>query len=108
MLIGAKYTIAAALIVTFLRVFPSIWIGLFIHFFLQKLERPIKSIADALNYFPMTLFAFFLLNVILNSVMTLTLVDGALVNGPEPLSYWNRVNLFLVLWHPFSFRPIRY
>ncbi|WP_075619580.1 ABC transporter permease [Paenisporosarcina indica] len=97
MLVGTKYTIAAALIVTFLRVFPSIWIGLFIHFFLQKFERPIKSIADALNYFPMTLFAFLLLNVVLVQEVTSFVVDGVQVKGPEPLSYWNRILIYLML-----------
>lgn len=98
MLVGAKYTIGAALIITFLRVFPAIGIGLFIHFFLKKLERPIKSIADALNYFPITLLAFLLLNVILISEMQVFLVDGVLVNGPEPLPYWNRVFLYFLVF----------
>ncbi|PUB11140.1 ABC transporter permease [Paenisporosarcina sp. OV554] len=97
MIVGAKYTIAAGLIITFLRVFPSIWIGLFIHFFLQKIERPLKSIADALNYFPITLLAFLLLNVILVQEVMIYNIDGVLVNGPEPLPYWNRVVLFLVV-----------
>jgi len=97
MLVGAKYTIAAAIIITFLRVFPSIWIGLFIHFFLQKFERPIKSIADALNYFPMTLFAFFLLNVILIQEFRVYYIDGVSVNGLEPFSYSVRIILYLVL-----------
>ncbi len=97
MVVGTKYTIAAALIITFLRVFPSIWIGLFIHFFLQKIERPLKSIVDALNYFPITLLAFLLLNVILVQEVMIYDIDGVLVNGPEPLPYWNRVVLFLVV-----------
>jgi peptide/nickel transport system permease protein len=97
MIVGTKYTIAAALIITFLRVFPSIWIGLFIHFFLQKIERPLKSIVDALNYFPITLLAFLLLNVILVQEVMIYNIGGVLVNGPEPLPYWNRVVLFLVV-----------
>jgi peptide/nickel transport system permease protein len=97
MIVGTKYTIAAALIITFLRVFPSIWIGLFIHFFLQKIERPLKSIVDALNYFPTTLLAFLLLNVILVQEVMIYNIGGVLVNGPEPLPYWNRVVLFLVV-----------
>jgi peptide/nickel transport system permease protein len=97
MIVGTKYTIAAALIITFLRVFPSIWIGLFIHFFLQKIERPLKSIVDALNYFPITLLAFLLLNVILVQEVMIYNIDGVLVNGPDPLPYWNRVVLFLVV-----------
>ncbi|MGB5947079.1 MAG: ABC transporter permease subunit [Paenisporosarcina sp.] len=97
MIVGTKYTIAATLIITFLRVFPSIWIGLFIHFFLQKIERPLKSIADALNYFPITLLAFLLLNVILIQEVIVYDIDGVLVRGPEPLPYWNRIVLFLVV-----------
>ena len=97
MIVGAKYTIGAALIITFLRVFPSIWIGLCIHFFLQKLDRPIKSIADALNYFPMTLLAFLLLNVILLQEKSMFLVDGLPVYGPDPLPYWSRVIFYFVL-----------
>jgi len=97
MVVGAKYTIVAALIITFLRVFPSIWIGLFIHFFLKKLERPIKSIVDALTYFPTTLLAFLLLKVILIQGVSTLLVDGEMVYGPEPLSYWSRVILYFVI-----------
>lgn len=97
MIVGTKYTIIAALIITFLRVFPSIWIGLFIHFFLQKIERPLKSIADAFNYFPITLLAFLLLNVILIQEVMIFNVGGELVEGPEPLPYWNRVVLYLAI-----------
>ena len=97
MVVGAKYTIAAALIITFLRVFPSIWIGLFIHFFLNKLERPIKSMVDALNYFPMTLLAYLLLDVLLIQEVQIMLVDDALISGAEPLSYWTRVILYVVV-----------
>lgn len=95
MIVGAKYTIAAALVITFLRVFPAIWIGLFIHFFLKKLERPIKSIVDALNYFPMTLLAFFILSVIMMQETPTFVIDGVFVEGPEPLSYWYRIILFI-------------
>lgn len=98
MLVGAKYTIAAALIITFLRVFPSIGIGLCIHFFLQKIEKPLKSMADALNYFPMTLLAFLLLNGVLFSEVGTLLVDGVFVRGPEPLPYWSRIILYFVIF----------
>ncbi|MGO1059163.1 ABC transporter permease [Planococcus sp. FY231025] len=62
MLVGAKYTIGAALLITVLRVVPAVFIGLFLQFFLKGLKRPLKSIADAINYFPITLLAFLLLN----------------------------------------------
>lgn len=62
MVVGAKYTIAAGLFITLLRVVPAIFIGLFLQFFLKGFKRPLKSIADSLNYFPITLLAFLLLN----------------------------------------------
>lgn len=62
MLVGAKYTIGAALLITSLRVVPAVFIGLFLQFFLKRLKRPLKSIADSINYFPITLLAFLLLN----------------------------------------------
>ncbi|WKA56565.1 ABC transporter permease [Planococcus shixiaomingii] len=62
MLVGAKYTIGAALLITMLRVVPAVFIGLFLQFFLKELKRPLKSIADSINYFPTTLLAFLLLN----------------------------------------------
>lgn len=62
MLVGAKYTIGAALLITVLRVIPAVFIGLFLEFFLKRLKRPVKSAADSINYFPTTLLAFLLLN----------------------------------------------
>jgi peptide/nickel transport system permease protein len=97
MIVGTKYTIAAALIITFLRVFPSIWFGLILHFYFNKLERPIKSIVDSLNYFPMTLFAFLLLTVILRQGVSMEFVNGAMIEGSQPLPYWDRVVMFIVV-----------
>jgi peptide/nickel transport system permease protein len=97
LIVGAKYTIAAALIITFLRVFPAIWIGLFIHFFLRKLERPIKSIADALNYFPMSLVAYLILSVLLIQETRRVLIDGVFVEGPEPLSYGLQIGVYFIV-----------
>ncbi|WP_144512479.1 ABC transporter permease [Bacillus sp. FJAT-22090] len=61
MLVGAKYTIFAATVITIIRVVPSILFGFLIHFYLGKIERPIKYLADSINYFPITLFAILLL-----------------------------------------------
>lgn len=62
MLVGAKYTIGAAFIITVLRVVPALLIGVFLQFFAKGLKRPLKSIADSIHYFPVTLLAFLLLN----------------------------------------------
>ncbi|WP_203334446.1 ABC transporter permease subunit [Planococcus beigongshangi] len=62
MLVGAKYTIGAALIIMVLRVVPALFFGIFLQFFLKWFKRPLKSIADSINYFPITLLAFLLLN----------------------------------------------
>ncbi|AYC29506.1 ABC transporter permease subunit [Paenisporosarcina cavernae] len=99
MIVGAKYTIGAAFFITFLRVFPSIWIGLFIHFFLRKVERPLKSIADALNYFPMTLLAYLILSVMLIQEARRYYVPDSLefVQGPDPLSWQMQVVVYCVV-----------
>lgn len=62
MLVGAKYTIGAAFLITVLRVVPALLIGVILQFFAKKLKRPLKSIADSIHYFPVTLLAFLLLN----------------------------------------------
>jgi len=62
MLVGAKYTILAAIAITLIRVVPSILFGFIIHFYIGKFKKPLKYIADSINYFPVTLFAFLILN----------------------------------------------
>lgn len=62
MIVGAKYTIFAAIVISIIRVVPSIFFGLIIHFYLNKIKTPIKYLADSINYFPITLFAFLVLN----------------------------------------------
>jgi peptide/nickel transport system permease protein len=37
-------------------------LGFIIHFYLNKIKTPIKYLADSINYFPITLFAFLVLN----------------------------------------------
>lgn len=60
MLIGVKYTILVGIVITIFRVVPSTLFGFIIHFWLHKMERPIKYIADSINYFPATLLVFLL------------------------------------------------
>lgn len=78
MLIGAKYTIGAALLISLLRVVPAIFIGVFMQFYLKGIKRPLKSIADSLTYFPITLLAFLLLNWVS--------LDGVLMQEGTPPS----------------------
>ncbi|RLQ92815.1 peptide ABC transporter permease [Planomicrobium sp. Y74] len=61
LLVGAKYTILAGVAIAFLRVVPAIAIGIALHYFAPFLQRILKNIADAVNYFPITLFAYLLL-----------------------------------------------
>lgn len=61
LLVGAKYTILAGAAIAFLRVVPAVVIGILLHYFAPFLQRVVKNIADAVHYFPMTLFAFLLL-----------------------------------------------
>src|SRR5690606_7895072 len=62
MIVGAKYTIGAAIIISLIRVVPAVFIGLILQFFMKSLKKPLKSIAESINYFPTTLLAFLLLN----------------------------------------------
>jgi peptide/nickel transport system permease protein len=61
-IVGAKYTIGAAMVITLCRVLPSVLIGLVLHFYLKPFRRIIDNIVDAANYFPPTLLSFLLLN----------------------------------------------
>ncbi|MFC3211592.1 peptide ABC transporter permease [Planomicrobium okeanokoites] len=61
LLVGAKYTILAGLAIAFFRVVPAVVIGIALHYCPPFLQRVVKNIADAVNYFPITLFAFLLL-----------------------------------------------
>lgn len=88
MIVGFKYTVIAGLVITLIRVVPSIFIGLGIHYYLSKLERPIKSIADSINYFPITLLAYMLLYYVS--------VGGVLMEDPSVPSYWGRIGVFIL------------
>ena len=61
-LVGAKYTIGLTIIITILRIIPSVLFGLFNYFYMGKALRFVKNILDAFNYFPVALLAFLLLN----------------------------------------------
>lgn len=89
MIVGFKYTIFAAILITLIRVIPSIFFGLGIHYYLSKFERPIKSLADSINYFPLTLLAFLFL-----SYMN---IEGLMMEDPSVPSFWERVGLFILL-----------
>ncbi|WP_397469469.1 ABC transporter permease [Psychrobacillus sp.] len=89
MLIGVKYTILAAAVITILRVLPSIFIGFIIHFYLRKIERPIKYIADSINYFPTTLLVFFLLGWFGTETL------GSY--GESPLSFWELIFFYIFI-----------
>ncbi|MCP3740502.1 ABC transporter permease subunit [Rossellomorea sp. BNER] len=77
-MVGAKYTIGAAIIISALRVFPSVLIGLFLYFYMGKLRKIINTVIDATNYFPQTLLAFLL--------MIWVMKEGPLVS-PDTYSY---------------------
>jgi len=89
MIVGFKYTLLAGVAITMIRVVPSIFFGLGIHYLLGKFERPIKSMADAINYFPTTLLAYMLL--------LYPLVAGVFWEDPSIPGYWGRVWLFILV-----------
>ena len=89
MIVGFKYTILAGFLITFIRVIPSIFLGLVIHFYLGKLERPIKSMADSINYFPVTLLAYFMLFYMSS--------HGIMMDDPAIPEFWGRVWFFVFI-----------
>lgn len=89
MIVGFKYTLLAGLVITFLRVVPSIFFGLGIHYVLGRFERPIKSLADSINYFPTTLLAYLLL-----FYMSYT---GIYMEDPDVPGFWGRVWVFVIV-----------
>jgi len=88
MLVGVKYTILAGIVITMLRVIPSIFFGFIIHFYLHKIERPIKYIADSINYFPTTLLVFLLLG---------WLSKERISYGESPLSFWGLIFIYILV-----------
>ncbi|WP_433750396.1 peptide ABC transporter permease [Falsibacillus pallidus] len=93
MIVGAKYTIGAAVIITLLRVLPSTIMGFILHFYLRKIEKPLASIIDAANFFPITLLAFMLLKWICLDGM----IPHAIGQQPMPYSFWERVMIFILV-----------
>ncbi|MCF6136475.1 ABC transporter permease [Pseudalkalibacillus berkeleyi] len=59
MLIGTKYTLGIAFAVALLRLLISSTLGIFFGMFFGKMKKWVASIADAVNYFPATLLAYF-------------------------------------------------
>ncbi|MGF2614504.1 ABC transporter permease subunit [Rossellomorea vietnamensis] len=89
MLVGAKYTIGAAMAIAFLRVIPSVLIGLIIHFLFKKIKPILAGIVDASNYFPTTLLAFLLLNWVMS--------DGPLRNPDDFLYSFQELVVIYIL-----------
>ncbi|MCC5800939.1 ABC transporter permease subunit [Rossellomorea vietnamensis] len=77
-IVGAKYTIGAALVIMLCRVLPSVVLGLVVHFYFKPFRKIIDNIVDAANYFPPTLLSFLLLNWML--------LEGPLYN-PDHFAY---------------------
>ncbi|WP_262371803.1 ABC transporter permease subunit [Rossellomorea aquimaris] len=89
-IVGAKYTIGAAMVITLCRVLPSVLLGLVLHFYLKPFRRIIDNIVDAANYFPPTLLSFLLLNWMM--------LDGPLYD-PEgfPYDFTDKTIFYLVI-----------
>lgn len=94
MLVGAKYTIGAALLISMLRVVPAIFIGIFMQFYLKGIKRQLKSIAHSLTYFPITLLAFLLLNWV--SLRGILYEEGAPPSGIQIIIYVAVLSLIFI------------
>ncbi|MBN8192886.1 ABC transporter permease subunit [Bacillus sp. NTK074B] len=90
LIVGAKYTIGAALVIMLCRVLPSVVLGLVIHFYFKPFRNIIDHIVDAANYFPPTLLSFLLLNWML--------LEGPLDNPDHfPYDFWDKTIFYLVI-----------
>ncbi|WP_372869462.1 peptide ABC transporter permease [Planomicrobium okeanokoites] len=94
MLVGAKYTIGAAFLISLLRVVPAIFIGVFIQLYLTGIKRPLKSVADSLTYFPITLLAFLLLNWV--SLRGILFEEGTPPSGIQIIIYVAVLSLIFI------------
>ncbi|RLQ93317.1 ABC transporter permease [Falsibacillus albus] len=88
MIVGAKYTIGAAVLITILRVLPSTLLGFLMHFNLYKFKKPIEAVIESVNYFPITLLAFLLLKWIC--------FDG-IISKQISYSFWESVFIFIIV-----------
>ncbi|WP_421378482.1 ABC transporter permease [Bacillus salacetis] len=64
-IIGAKYTILAALVVAFLRVFISLPLGFFLGVYLQRYRKYFNGTVESFHYIPLSILAYFLLYPVL-------------------------------------------
>ncbi|MBW3112227.1 ABC transporter permease subunit [Bacillus sp. MCCB 382] len=89
-IVGAKYTIGAALVIMLCRVLPSVVLGLVVHFYFKPFRKIIDNIVDAANYFPPTLLAFLLLNWMM--------LEGELFNPADfPYDFSDKLMFYLVI-----------
>ena len=65
LMLGAKYTILAALAVGALRMLIAVPLGYILGTYLDKHRKWISSLADSMHYIPLTLFAAFVLTPVL-------------------------------------------
>ncbi|MGC4379421.1 peptide ABC transporter permease [Fictibacillus sp. Mic-4] len=65
MLVGAKYTIGTGFLVAFFRLFFSTIIGVFFSFYFSKWTKFATAIVESSNFFPATIFTYYLLQYIL-------------------------------------------
>lgn len=88
-LVGAKYTISIALLISVLRVIFSIFIGLVIHFYFKLSKKVIVPLIDTFNYFPQTLLAYLLLEWVL--------IIGPILTDDFPYSYLQQILFYIVI-----------
>ena len=86
LVVGAKYTIFFSLLIGFLRVFSGYILGVFYTFFFSsKIRKVIKSIADGMQFLPLSIIAYLMLKPVL-----------FLGSGAPMLDLWERI-LFEVI-----------
>ncbi|TWT03467.1 ABC transporter permease [Planomicrobium sp. CPCC 101079] len=86
LMIGAKYTIIAALAVAALRMLIAVPLGYMLGTYLQRHRSWVSGLADSLHYIPLTVFASFLLTPVL------WMPEGGFTN-----TIWERIAIQVVV-----------
>lgn len=86
LMIGAKYTIIAALAIAALRMLIAVPLGFVLGTYLQRHRSWIGGLADSLHYIPLTIFASFLL------MPVLWMPEGGFTN-----TIWERIAIQVVI-----------
>jgi peptide/nickel transport system permease protein len=84
-LVGAKYTIGAAFLITFCRILIGLILGTALSLYAPKFLKVVSNTSNSLSFFPFSILCFFLLNWVLvhdflyDGIFTFSLIERVLI-----------------------------